>query len=207
MPLTGGMTQDHMSSNMHGLDNLAHAELGASFLSLISCPTAHVPCDQQHLLDPNTIAVSNLLPPSRRTAHGFSGESRVSVLPGISWQHKLDLPNLTSGELFPPFTLSNANANCSENSEILQAGSLGVQKSKTVACQNSHDKDKVNCFCTPTGSNTSTRKHEKYPHITASQKIPVDNKASACCPEYKPSNSFFRVSCSGTSKLLISFLD
>ncbi|XP_057800003.1 uncharacterized protein LOC131015587 isoform X2 [Salvia miltiorrhiza] len=203
MSLTGGMTRDHMSSDMHGLDNLGHAELGASFLSLISGPTAHVPCDQQQLLDPNTVPVSNLLPPSRRTAHGCSGGSRVSVRPAVSWPHKLDLPSLTSGEIFPPFTLSAANANCSNNSEILQAAILDVQKSQIVACQSSHEKDKVNCFYPPTGSNTSTKKLEKYSHITPSQKIPVDNNASACCPRFNPSNSFFRVSCSGISGSLL----
>lgn len=196
MSLSGGMAPDHMLSNMHGLDNLGHSELGASFLSLISGPSAHMPCDQQRLLDPNTVPVSNLLPPSRRTAHGFSGGSRVSVLPGVSWSHNMDHPNLTSGEIFPPLTLSNAIVNCSNNSQILQAASLDVQKSQTVARQTSHDKDKVRSFYPPIANSTSNTKLQKYPHITASQKIPGESKASA-------SHSFLRVSCSGISGSLL----
>lgn len=194
------MTPDHMLSTMHGLDNLGHSELGASFLSLISGPSAHMPCDQQRLLDPNSVPVSNLLPPSRRTAHGFSGGSRVSVLPGVSWSHTMEHPNLTSGEFFPPLTLSNGNANCSYNSQTLQAASLDVQKSQTVACQTSHDKDKVKSLYPSIANNTSSMKVQKYPHITASQKIPGESNASA-------SNSFLRVSCFGISKFLILLFD
>ena len=204
MPLTGGVTRDHMPSNMHGVENLGHADLGASFLSLISGPTAHVPCDQQNLLDPNTLPVSNPHPPSGGTANGFSRGSRVSVLPGFSWPHRLDLPNLTSGSFCQPSTSSNADANCRNNYEILQAASLDVRKSQTVACQNSHEKGKVNCLYPPTGSNTSSKILEKYPLITASPKFLVDNNASVCSP-YNPSNSFFRVSCCGISKFLTLF--
>ncbi|XP_042037147.1 uncharacterized protein LOC121783210 isoform X2 [Salvia splendens] len=202
MPLTGGMTRDHMPSNMHGVDNLGHADLGASFLSLISGPTVHVPCDQQHLLNPNTLLVSNPHPPSGGTANGFPRGSRVSVLPGFSWPHRLDLPNFTSGSFFQPSTSSNADANCRNNYEILQTASLDVRKSQTVACQNSHEKGKVNCLYPPTGSNTSSKILEKYPLITASPKFPVDNNASVCSP-YNPSNSFFRVSCCGISGSLL----
>ncbi|KAL1552229.1 hypothetical protein AAHA92_13054 [Salvia divinorum] len=196
MPLTGGMTRDHMPSNMHGVENLGHADLGASFLSLISGPMAHVPCDQQHLLDPNTSPVSNPHPPSGGTANGFSRGSRVSVLPGFSWQHRLDLPNLTSGSF-------NTDANCRNNYEILQAGSLDVLKSQTVACQNSHEKGKVNCLYPLTGSKTSSKILEKYPLITASQNFPVYNNASVLSPGCNPSNSFFRVSCCGISGSLL----
>ncbi|KAH6804782.1 hypothetical protein C2S51_033029 [Perilla frutescens var. frutescens] len=202
MSLTSGMTQEHMLPNMHGLENLGHAELGASFLSLISGPSAHVACDQQHLLDP-TVPVSNLLPPSCGTAHGFSAGSRVSVLPGVSWPHNMDCQTLTSGEVFPPITLSNANSNCSNISEILQAASLDVKKSQTVPCQNSHKKDEVKSSYPPIGNNTSSGKHQKYPHITASQKISVESNASACRNGYNPSNNFLHVSCSGISGSLL----
>lgn len=185
MPLTGGVAQGQMLSNMHGLENLGPTELGASFLSLISGPMAHVPCDQQHLLDPTTIPVSNVLPPIRRTAHVFSGESRVPILPGVSWPHNMDRPNVSPREIFLPYTPPSINVNCND-SEVLQAASLYVRKSQTVSYQNPLEKDNVNCFYPSVGCNSSSRKLEKYPHITAS-------------------NSFPRVSCYGMSMFLILF--
>lgn len=211
MLLTGGMIQEHMFPNMHGLDNLGHADLGASFLSLVSGPSAHMPCDEQHLLDPKPVPVSNLVSPNHRTANGSSGRSGVSVLPGALWPHNMDCPNLTSGEAFFPLTSSNANVNCSNSSAVLQAANLNFQKSQAVACQNTHEKDQLKSFSSLIGNSNASPvsanswKLQKYAHITALQKIPVESNVSAYRHGYNSSNSFPRVFCSGISKFLILF--
>lgn len=200
MLLTGGTIQNHTLSNMHGLDIMGHVDLSASFLSLVSGTTSHIPFDEQRLLDPKPVSVTNLVSPNRRTASASSGGSRVSILPGALWQSNMDSPNLTTGDAFSPCT-SNPNVNGSNSS-----ANLNFQKSRAVACHNTHEKNKVDIVSSLIGNINATPvsadswKLQKSSHITSLQKVRVESNDHHGCST--PSSSL-RVFCLGTSKFLI----
>lgn len=198
MLLTGGTIQDHMLSNMHGLD---HVDLGASFLSLVSGTASRMPCDEQRLLDSKPVSVANLVSSNRMTASAFSGGSRVSILPGALWPSNMDCPNLASGDAFSPLTSSNPNMNGGNSSAKLK-----FQKSQAVSCHNTCEKNKVDTISSLIGNNNATPvsadswKLQKSAHITSIQKFRVESNDHHGCNT--PSSSR-RVFCFGTSKCLI----
>ncbi|PIN23140.1 Histone-lysine N-methyltransferase [Handroanthus impetiginosus] len=211
MSLTPGLIQEHMVPNILGLDNMGHADLGASFLSLLSGPVAHVPCDLKQLWDPKPVPTSSQVPLNNRTVNDCSAGSRVSVLPSALWPHNMDCQNMTSAEVLFPLTWSNSAVSCGNKSAVLEATNLNLQKSPAVSCQDSHEKDKVKSFSYLLGNNNvspisaNNWKHQKYADMTALQKFPVERNLSASHHGHNPYCSLPRVFCSGTSgNLLLS---
>ncbi|KAK4388631.1 hypothetical protein Sango_2200100 [Sesamum angolense] len=204
------MIQDHMVPNINGLDSSGHADLGASFLSLLPGPSTHLPCDLQQSLHLESVPISHQVSQNHGTANGFSAGNRVSVLPGALRQHNMDSHSLISGEIFP-FISSNSTANCSNSSALLHAPNLNFQKSQAVASQKTHEQDKIKSFSSLIGSHSAgpiyanRLKLLEYGNIAALQDIPVENNFTSCHHGHNPSSSFPRVFCSGISgNLLLS---
>ncbi|KAK4415408.1 Histone-lysine N-methyltransferase trr [Sesamum alatum] len=200
-----------MVPNINGLDSSGHADLGASFLSLISGPSAHMPCDLQQSLHLKSVPISHQVSLNHGTANGFSAGSRVSVLPGALRQHNMGSHSLISGEIFFPFMSSKSTANCRNSSALLHAPNLNFQKSQAVASQNAREQDKLKSFSSLIGSHNAgpisanRLRLQEYADIAALQDIPVENNFTSCHHGHHPSSSFPRVFCSGISgNLLLS---
>ncbi|KAG8375823.1 hypothetical protein BUALT_Bualt10G0140400 [Buddleja alternifolia] len=213
MLLTHGMSQEHTHGNMPGINNLSHADLGASFLSLLSQPSVHMPCDLQHLLDSKPAPGSGHVSLNQRTAYGFSAGSRVSLVPSALWSHNTNCQSLTVGEGFSPLISSNSavSVNRGYSSGLPQAANLNFQKSQSVSSQSPHEKDRQHNSFSLIGNNNSSpisansRRLQNVADITASQNVPVERNFSVGYHGNNPSSSFPRIFCSGISgNLLLS---
>ncbi|XP_011081502.1 uncharacterized protein LOC105164543 isoform X1 [Sesamum indicum] len=205
------MIQDHMVPNINRLDSSSEADLGASFLSLLPGPSAHLPCDLQQSLHLKSVPISHQVSENHGTANAFPEGSRVSVLPGALRQHNMESHSLISREIFCPFISSKSNANCSNSSALLHAPNLNFQKSQAAASQNTREQDKIKSVSSLIGSHNAgpiyanRLKLQEYGDIAALQDIPVENNSTSCHHGHNPSSSFPRVFCSGISgNLLLS---
>ncbi|XP_059592247.1 uncharacterized protein LOC100255892 isoform X4 [Vitis vinifera] len=215
-----GMIQEPLFSNTLNLGSYrsGHAELGNSFLALLSGPPSLLQCDLQQLLNPKPICTSNKLPVYSSSVTVSTAGSGVPHAPTGSLSENLGYQKPRSGMDFCPIVSSTTavSTNCSSTSvlhDALQAANLNLQSSDLAKATIHHmvpRNEKVREFSSLKGGwpvNTGSANFGKLhgTNIHASQKRPSEASSSLCDHQATFTSGCPRVFCFGTSgDLLLS---
>uniref|UniRef100_F6H3V8 Uncharacterized protein n=1 Tax=Vitis vinifera TaxID=29760 RepID=F6H3V8_VITVI len=209
-----GMIQEPLFSNTLNLGSYrsGHAELGNSFLALLSGPPSLLQCDLQQLLNPKPICTSNKLPVYSSSVTVSTAGSGVPHAPTGSLSENLGYQKPRSGMDFCPIVSSTTavSTNCSSTSvlhDALQAANLNLQSSDLAKATIHHmvpRNEKVREFSSLKGGwpvNTGSANFGKLhgTNIHASQKRPSEASSSLCDHQATFTSGCPRVFCFGTS--------
>ena len=211
------MIQEPLFSNTLNLGSYrsGHAELGNSFLALLSGPPSLLQCDLQQLMNPKPICTSNKLPVYSSSVTVSTAGSGVPHAPTGSLSENLGYQKPRSGMDFCPIVSSTTavSTNCSSTSvlhDALQAANLNLQSADLAKATIHHmvpRNEKVREFSSLKGGwpvNTGSANFGKLhgTNIHASQKRPSEASSSLCDHQATFTSGCPRVFCFGTSECM-----
>ncbi|KAI7993840.1 Histone-lysine N-methyltransferase trr [Camellia lanceoleosa] len=117
--------------------NSGHADLGNSFLSLLSAPPSLMQCDLQQYSNPKPLASSSKVPVSGNSFTIGAAGSGVSIVPAGIFSQNLNIQNPKTGADFGAVASSRAVENANYGSgysllDVLQAANFNHQSSESA---------------------------------------------------------------------------
>ncbi|CAL5429008.1 unnamed protein product [Camellia sinensis] len=196
--------------------NSGHADLGNSFLSLLSAPPSLMQCDLQQYSNPKPLASSSKVPVSGNSFTFGTAGSGVSLVPAGIFSQNLNIQNPKTGAHFGAVVSSRAVENANYGSgysllDVLQAANLNHQSSesaKPVICRSDGRNERD--FSIPSGgwfSSTSPANAGKLHgnSTQASQNTLLETNSSVSCRSSTLTSGCPRVFClSASGDLLLS---